>query len=39
MERAFQKLGDAYYLSLKDIPKVTVTKDAIRVKFEIEKES
>lgn len=39
LERAFEEIAAKYYLSLKEIPKITVSKDAIRVKFEIEKDA
>lgn len=36
-ERSFHSLGERYYLELKGAPKVTVGKDSITVKFNIEK--
>lgn len=38
LERAFEVIADKYYLTLSDVPKVTVGKDRIRVSFEVEKE-
>ncbi|NTU88991.1 MAG: ATP-binding protein [Actinobacteria bacterium] len=38
LESAFEELARTYYLSLKDTPKITVSKDCIRVKFDIEKD-
>ena len=39
LETAFETIADKYYLSLKDMPKITVTKDRIHVRYDIEKES
>ncbi len=38
MERAFELLAERYYLSLTDVPRITVKGDAITVRFRIEKE-
>lgn len=38
LEGAFMPLGSRYYLSLKDSPTIRVGKDAITVRFEIDKE-
>lgn len=38
LEKAFETLTARYYLHLRETPKVTVTKDEIRVRFEIDKE-
>ena len=38
LESAFDKIADRYYLHLKCSPKITVGKDDIRVRFEVEKE-
>lgn len=38
LERAFDAIADRYYLHLKCEPKITVGRDDIRVRFEIEKE-
>lgn len=38
MEKAFEPLAERYYLSLKDMPKITVSKDCIRVRFDIDKD-
>ncbi len=38
MENAFEYLAGKYYLSLRDIPHVTVSKDCIRVRFDIDKD-
>ena len=38
MERAFELLSERYYLTLTDVPRITVKGDAISVRFPIEKE-
>lgn len=38
LENAFEALATKYYLQLSDMPHVTVTKDCIRVRFDIEKD-
>jgi hypothetical protein len=38
LEAAFDKIAERYYLHLRCSPKVTVGKDDIRVRFEVEKE-
>lgn len=38
LEAAFEGLARKYYLQLTDMPKVTVTKDCIRARFDIEKD-
>jgi len=38
MERAFEILAQRYYLSLRDIPKVSVKGDTITVRFSIDKD-
>ncbi|HBT95637.1 MAG TPA: ATP-binding protein [Coriobacteriia bacterium] len=38
MEKAFELLAQRYYLSLTDVPRVSVKGDAITVRFQIEKE-
>lgn len=38
LEKAFDTIADRYYLHLKCEPKITVGKDDIRVRFEVEKE-
>lgn len=38
LARAFDDLAERYYLHLKGEPKVSVTRDGIRVRFEVEKE-
>ena len=38
LESAFEAIGEKYYLTLRDIPKVTVMKDRIRVRFDVDKE-
>lgn len=38
LEHAFDTIGERYYLHLKTEPKITVGKDEIRVRFEVEKE-
>ena len=38
LTRAFDDLAERYYLHLKGDPKVTVTRDGIRVRFDVEKE-
>lgn len=38
LARAFDDLAERYYLHLKGEPKVNVTRDGIRVKFEVDKE-
>lgn len=38
LERAFDAIADRYYLHLKCEPKITVGKDDIRVRFEVDKE-
>jgi len=38
MERAFEVLAQRYYLSLTDMPKITVKGDVISVRFPIEKD-
>ncbi len=38
LERAFERIGESYYLHLRGEPRVTVGKDEIRVRFFIEKE-
>jgi hypothetical protein len=38
MERAFEILAERYYLSLKDMPRITVKGDTITVSFPIEKD-
>lgn len=38
MEKAFEILAQRYYISLKDIPKITVKGDTITVRFSIDKE-
>ena len=38
MEKAFEILAERYYLSLKDMPRVTVKGDTITVRFPIEKD-
>lgn len=37
MECAFQPLADAYYLNLTGLPKITVSGNSIRVRFDIDK--
>ncbi len=39
MESAFQPLADAYYLNLAGLPKITVSGNSIRVRFDIDKTS
>ena len=38
LESAFESLADKYYLTLREMPKVTVTKNRIRVRFDIDKD-
>jgi len=38
LERAFDTIAERYYLHLKDAPRISVGRDDIRVRFEIEKE-
>jgi hypothetical protein len=38
LEKAFDMIADRYYLHLRAEPKITVGKDDIRVRFEVEKE-
>jgi hypothetical protein len=38
LEKAFDTIADRYYLHLRNEPKITVGKDQIRVRFDIEKE-
>jgi hypothetical protein len=38
MERAFELLAERYYLSLTDVPRITVKGDTITVRFPIEKD-
>lgn len=38
LERAFDQLAERYYLHLKCEPKITVGRDEIRVRFDVEKE-
>ncbi len=38
MERSFELLAQRYYLSLRDVPKISVKGDTISVKFQIDKE-
>jgi hypothetical protein len=38
MARAFDDLAERYYLHLKGEPKVSVTRDGIRVRFDVDKE-
>jgi hypothetical protein len=38
MARAFDDLAERYYLHLKGEPKVSVTRDGIRVSFDVDKE-
>ncbi|MDA3937497.1 MAG: ATP-binding protein [Actinomycetota bacterium] len=38
LERAFDTIGERYYVHLKGEPKITVKKDGLQVKFDIEKE-
>jgi hypothetical protein len=38
LEKAFDTIAERYYLHLKSEPKITVGKDDIRVRFEVEKE-
>jgi len=38
LEKAFDTIAERYYLHLKCEPKITVGKDDIRVRFEVEKE-
>ncbi|GHU10212.1 hypothetical protein FACS1894185_1070 [Betaproteobacteria bacterium] len=38
MEEAFEQLAERYYLSLSDLPKVSIKGDTITVKFHIEKD-
>ncbi len=38
LEAAFDTIAERYYLHLKCEPKITVGKDDIRVRFEVEKE-
>lgn len=38
LARAFDDLAERYYLHLKGEPKVNVTRDGIRVRFDIDKE-
>ena len=38
LEAAFDTLAERYYLHLKCAPRVTVGKDDIRVRFDVEKE-
>lgn len=38
LEDAFEQLGEQYYISLADEPKITIGKDSIKVVFPIDKE-
>ena len=38
LERAFDTIAERYYLHLRSEPKITVGKDQIRVRFDVEKE-
>ena len=38
LEKAFDTIAERYYLHLKCEPKISVGKDDIRVRFEVEKE-
>ena len=38
LEAAFDSLAERYYVHLKCAPRITVGKDDIRVRFEVEKE-
>jgi len=38
LENAFETVAQKYYLQLTDMPKITVAKDCIRVRFDIEKD-
>lgn len=38
LEAAFETVASKYYLNLSDLPRITVGKDHIRVRFEIDKE-
>ena len=38
LETAFDALAEKYYLHLKCAPRITVGKDDIRVRFDVEKE-
>lgn len=37
LESAFETVAEKYYVSLSDLPRITVGKNAIRVRFDIEK--
>ncbi|MDR2491936.1 MAG: ATP-binding protein [Coriobacteriales bacterium] len=39
LERAFEPLAQQYYLSLADLPRITVKGDTVTVRFQIEKEA
>jgi hypothetical protein len=38
LHEAFDRLGERYYLTLRGEPRISVTKDEIRVRFPVDKE-
>lgn len=38
LEKVFEQLADKYYMSLSEVPIITVSKDRVRVTFKIDKE-